>query len=111
MVTNASFFHPVEVIWVKNFLDRDPWTSFIALKGSPDPNQFIFEINVAKSRIKGGGTSRAKRRQVNLIMTSLRIEFSRPENPKIHKNFLVRTISGDDVIVSDKTSKASTAVW
>ena len=42
--------------------------------------------------------------------TSLRIEFSRPENPKIHEKFLIRTISGDDVIFTDKTSETSAAV-
>ena len=40
----------------------------------------------------------------------LRIEFSRSENPKINKNFLVRTTSGDDVITTDKTSKTSTVI-
>ena len=32
------------------------------------------------------------------------------ENPKIHNFFLIRTIFGDDVIATDKTSKAFTAV-
>ena len=41
---------------------------------------------------------------------SFRTEFSRSENPKINNFFLVRTTSGDDVIVTDKTSKTSTAV-
>ena len=52
----------------------------------------------------------AERSEVNLVFISYRIEFSRPENPKIHYFFLVETISGDDVIATDKTSKISTAV-
>ena len=58
----------------------------------------------------GEDTCRAKRRQVNLVIKSLGIEFSMSENPKTHTNFLVWTIFGDDVIVTDKTSKTSTAV-
>ena len=42
--------------------------------------------------------------------TEFRTEFSRSENPKINEIFLVRTTSGDDVIVTDKTSKTSSAV-
>ena len=43
-----------------------------------------------------GVPRRAKCRQVNLIKISLRIEFSRPANLKIHKNVLVRTMCGED---------------
>ena len=42
------------------------------------------------------------------VTLRLRIEFSRPKNPKIHEDYLVRIISDDDVIATDKTSKAST---
>ena len=48
--------------------------------------------------------------KVNIKLISFRIQLSRLENPKIHRTFLVRTISGDDVIATDKTSTAFTAM-
>ena len=41
--------------------------------------------------------------------TEFRTEFSRSKNPKINENFLVRTTSGDDVIVTEKNSKTPSA--